>query len=125
MFAHSNDETFSLVYEISSTEDELIDSDSSCSIRITSDIRNQRIETYFKNAYFPSMFQLLEAFVYESSCEFSAQAEESNANEGIIVLPPHYRFIKEFIKTGLLELNLYFTTVTLPLLLQTCPFQGI
>lgn len=122
-FAHSNDETFSLVYEISSTEDELIDSDSSCSIRITSDIRNQRIETYFKNAYFPSMFQLLEAFVYESSCEFSAQAEESNANEGIIVLPPHYRFIKEFIKTGLLELNLYFTTVTLPLLYKLVHFK--
>ena len=123
IFAHSNDENFSLVYEIRSIEDELIDSDSSCSIRITSDIRNQRIETYFKNAYFPSMFQLLEAFVYESSCEFSAQAEESNINEGILVLPPHFRFIKEFIKTGVQELNLYFTTAALPLLYKLVHFK--
>lgn len=117
---NSFEENQKVVYEIASIRDETIDGEASCLIRISSDIQSERIRSYFKNVYFPSLFQLLEAFIYESACEFSGQEAESSDQ---ILLPPHYRFMKEFFRNGGLEMNLYFTTAVLPFLYKFIHFK--
>lgn len=121
LLQNSFDETYKIVYEFQSVMDENIDdAEASCFVRISTDIQSERICSYFKNIYFPSLFQLLEAFIYESTCDFCGQEAELTE---VIILPPHYRFVKQFFKTGFLELNLYFTTVALPFLYKLIHFK--
>ena len=118
---NSSEETENIVYEIASIRDEDIDAEPACFIKITTNIQSNRVREYLKDVYFPSLFHLLEAFIYEAACDFSGQ--EGSAPDYKMIPPPHYRFIKEFLKTALLEANLYFTTVFLPFLYKLVHFK--
>lgn len=90
--------------------------DSSDSLQVNAE---EEICSYFRENYFPSLFHLLEALINESQSEFETEATE----EAKILLPPHYRFVKESIRVRALKINLYFTTAILPFLYKLLHFK--
>lgn len=132
----SDNQTFIINYDIKSNMKEFnnFSLDYSCFIKVTGELessdsslhlKSDEICSYFRKNYFPALFNLLEALVNESQSEFetettAASKEESTNN---FMLPPHYRFVKESIRTRILEANLYFTTALLPFLYKLLHFK--
>jgi hypothetical protein len=132
----SDNQIFKINYEIKSNMKDFdkFSLDYSCLIKVTGELESSdsslnlnsdEICSYFRKNYFPALFNLLEALINESQSEFetettAASAEESTNN---FMLPPHYRFVKESIRTRILEANLYFTTALLPFLYKFLHFK--
>jgi hypothetical protein len=82
------------------------------------------ISKYLKKEYFEPMMELLAAYIRESRNEFEydssshhyESSEEEQINPQAVLLPPHYRFLKEELRIAVMKLDLYFTTLILPLL---------
>ena len=126
----TDSQIFKINYEIKNKPEnyENFTSDYSCFIKITGEMESsannnseEEICSYFRKNYFPPLFNLLEALINESESEFEAEAE--NIENYKFLLPPHYRFVKETIRTRLLKVNLYFTTVFLPFLYKLLYFK--
>lgn len=128
----ADNQIYKINYEIKSNIDDIekFTCDYSSFIKVTGEIESsdptfqlnseKEICSYFSKTYFPALFHLLKALINESQSEFEAETATESAN---FVLPPHYRFVKESIRTRVLETNLYFTTVLLPFLYKLLYFK--
>lgn len=120
--------SFKMIYEISSVPDSSLTADPACYIKITGQqsqhspaISEEEVCKYFRDYYFKSLFELLQALIEESQNEFDTFETEFLGHDAL--LPPHYRFIMESIRTRILKANLLFTTVFLPFLYKAVHFK--
>ena len=124
-------QSFRMIYEISQDESNDINSIYKSNIKISFEsvqISNLIISTeedtckYFREKFFPQLFHLLEALINESQSDFDTVCTESSNK---ILLPPHFRFLKETIRITFLQMNLCFTTVLLPFTYKLVYFKQL